>query len=133
MGPLVVTLQWLVRLLAVVQLVLGLLFWSGNALSLVPLHMLSGLILVLSLWVQAALGARNGAGIGLAGGALVWGVLVVALGVSQAGLLPGALHWLIQLTHLLVGIIAVGMAETLAVRSLRRLAPAPPALVAEAR
>jgi hypothetical protein len=133
MRPLVLALQWLIRLLAVVQLVLGLLFWSGNALSLIPLHMLSGLLLVLGLWIQAGLGARNGAGLGLAGGALVWGLLVVGLGVSQDGLLPGGLHWLIQVTHLLVGIVAVGLAESLAVRGLRRLAAPAPMLAAEAR
>ncbi|MCA1646798.1 MAG: hypothetical protein LC797_15520, partial [Chloroflexi bacterium] len=35
-------------------------------------------------------------------------------------LLSGDMHWLIKVLHLLVGIGAVGMAESLAVRTLRQ-------------
>ena len=52
--------------------------------------------------------------------AFVWGVIVVALGMTQDSLLTGDLHWLIKVLHLLVGLGAVGMAESLAVRTLRR-------------
>jgi hypothetical protein len=47
----VIALQWLIRLLAVVQLTLGTLFWTGNALTLIPVHMLLGLLLVIGLWL----------------------------------------------------------------------------------
>jgi hypothetical protein len=30
-------------------LILGVLFWTGNALTLIPIHMLAGIVLVLSL------------------------------------------------------------------------------------
>jgi hypothetical protein len=46
--------------------------------------------------------------------AIVWGVVVVALGMTQDSLLIGELHWIIQVLHLLVGLGAVGQAETLA-------------------
>ena len=117
----VVSLRWLIRVLAVVQLTLGVLFWTGNAYSLLQVHMLSGMLLVLALWIQATIAARVGIGFGLPAGAFVWGILVVALGMTQDSLLTGDLHWLIKVVHLLVGLGAVGQAESLAVRTLRRL------------
>jgi hypothetical protein len=120
MKAVVLGLQWLIRGLAVVQVTLGGLFWTGNAYSLVGLHMLSGIVLVLALWLQAALAARAGIGFGLPAIAVVWGIVVVGLGMTQDGLLTGDLHWLIKVVHLVVGLAAVGQAESLAQRTLRR-------------
>jgi hypothetical protein len=106
----------LIRACAVVLLVLGLLFWTGNAHSLVPLHQLTGFVLVLALWTQAGLAARAGVSVGLVAVAAVWGLVVPILGMTQTELLPGGAHWLIQVLHLLVGLTAVGLAETLATR-----------------
>jgi len=118
-------LQMVIRLLAVVQVVVGLLFWSGNAFSYIPVHMLLGILLVLCLWIVAILAWRAGAPLGMVGAAVVWGLLTVWLGLTQAELLPGDLHWLIRVLHLLVGIGAVGLAEALGVRIKRRvLSPA---------
>ena len=44
-----------VRLLGVVMIVLGLLFWSGRSFELVPVHMRLGEILVGLLWILAAM------------------------------------------------------------------------------
>ena len=52
--------QMLVRVTFVVQLVLGVLFWTGNALDLVPLHQTIGFLLVFGLWTLAILAARAG-------------------------------------------------------------------------
>jgi len=82
--------------------------------------MLAGILLVLALWIQAALAVRAGVGIALPVVAFGWGIVVVALGMTQDTLLPGDLHWLIKVLHLLVGVGAVGQAESLAVRTLRR-------------
>jgi hypothetical protein len=101
---------WLVRLTGLFQIVTGLLFWTGNALTLIPLHLLSGLVLVLSLWTLAVLALRGGVGPGLVALSALWGLLVVALGVTQTRLLPGELHWIVQLLHLLVGLVALGLA-----------------------
>ena len=121
MQRVILVLRWLIRMCAIVQLTLGSLFWTGNAAPWIPLHMLTGLVLVLGLWTQAALAARAGLPVGMLGLALGWGAVVVALGVTQDGLLPGDAHWLIQVLHLLVGVSAVGLAEAIAARSLRRL------------
>ena len=81
--------------------------------------MLTGILLVLALWVQSVLAARTGLGWTVVVVAFVWGLIVVALGMTQDSLLTGDLHWLIKVLHLLVGLGAVGMAESLAVRALR--------------
>jgi hypothetical protein len=120
MKVVVAGLRWLIRLLAVVQVTLGVLFWTGNAFSLIQVHTLSGMALVLALWIQAALAARAGIGYGLPVVAFVWGIVVIALGMTQDSLLTGDLHWLIKIVHLLVGLGAVGQAEVLAVRTLRQ-------------
>src|SRR5918912_2314772 len=72
----VIALQWVIRVFAVVQLTLGGLFWSGNAFTLIPLHMLSGLLLVVGLWAQAALALRAGVHPAFPVVAIAWGVLV---------------------------------------------------------
>jgi hypothetical protein len=47
---------------------------------------------------------------------IVWGVIVLVLGLTQTQLLPGDFHWVIQVLHLLVGLGAIGQAEGLATR-----------------
>ena len=106
----------LLRITALIQIVLGLLFWTGNALSLIPIHVLSGFILVLSLWVLAVLAALAGVNCGFVALAIVWGFIVPILGIAQTQLLPGPAHWLIEVLHLLVGLAAIGQGEGLARR-----------------
>ena len=122
--------QMVVRLLGTVMLILGSLFWTGNALSLIPVHMLVGVVLVLTLWTLAILAAVRHVHPGLVTLAIAWGLLLPILGLSQASLLPGPAHWLIQVLHLLVGLAAIGLAETLARRGKARLATASPRVAA---
>ena len=105
--------RMLIRLLGLVLIVLGVLFWTGNALTLIPIHMLVGIILVLALWVLAILAARAGVGPWPVVLAIVWGLIVPILGVTQTQLLPGSAHWVIQVLHLVVGLGAIGQAEAL--------------------
>jgi hypothetical protein len=108
------------RLIAVVQLALGVLFWTGHAESLVIVHTAVGLLLVVVLWIAAGLGIRAGAPSGLVLLALVWSVGMPLFGLTQASLLPNAAHPVIQVLHLLVGLAAVGLVETLGSLSGRR-------------
>ncbi|HZD37857.1 MAG TPA: hypothetical protein VE664_04380 [Actinomycetes bacterium] len=117
----------LVRLTAIVQIVLGVLFWSGNATGLIDLHQLSGIIMVLSLEVLVLAAARAGVDRRLVVIAGIWGVVVVALGLSQTSLLQGSAHWVIEVLHLLVGLAAIGQAEALATRT-QQVAPQEPRL-----
>lgn len=116
--------QLLIRLVGLAILVLGVLFWTGNALQFIPVHMLLGLVLVILLWVLAGLAARAGVHPGVVALAIGWGLLVPALGITQSRLLPGSAHWVIQALHLLVGLGAIGQAEGLARRIARAQAPA---------
>ena len=116
--------QWLVRVAGLVQIVLGLLFWSGNVLALVSVHILLGVIIVLALWTLAFIGARAGVQPGFAAVAFVWGLIVVILGLTQDQILTTGPHWVIQALHLLVGLVAIGQAEGLGAR-IKRAAPAP--------
>jgi len=118
--------QMLVRICGVLLIALGILFWTGNALTLIPIHMLLGLILVLSLWTLAVIGARSGVAPGFVVVAFLWGLLVPVFGVTQDGILTGDLHWLVRVLHLLVGLAAIGMAEGMAAR-IRQQRPAVPA------
>jgi hypothetical protein len=113
--------QTAVRTLGAIQIGLGVLFWTYNALNLIPLHMLIGLVFVLGLWVLAGLGLRARAHPGLASAAFAWGLLVVALGMTQMTILPGDLHWIVQVVHLAFGLAAMGFAEALARRIRARL------------
>jgi hypothetical protein len=117
--------QMLVRVAGVVQIILGVLFWTGNALTLIPIHMLIGSVIVLLLWTLAGIGAYAGVSRGFVVLAIVWGVIVLALGMAQNQLLPGPFHWVIQVLHLLVGLGALGQAERLAQSVKRARAPFP--------
>jgi hypothetical protein len=113
--------QMLVRATGVLLIILGVLFWTGHALGLISIHMLLGLILVLSLWALAAFAARAGVSAGFVVFAIVWGIIVLALGMTQTRLLPGSAHWVIQVLHLLVGLAAMGIGDSLATRAKGRM------------
>jgi hypothetical protein len=119
----ITAIQTAVRVVGVVQLVLGLVFWTGNALGLVDLHQLLGMLLVLAFWTLAALAHRAGVPGGVVAGAAVLGLVVPIVGLTQRELLPGSAHWLIQVLHLLLGLGLLGVAENLATRAKARLAP----------
>lgn len=125
MKSVVLVARSLISLFGIALLVLGLLFWTGHALALLSLHMLLGGLFVVCLWVLAALGFAIPRARGMAFIVLIWSLIVPALGVSQLQLLPGSDHWVIRATHLLVGLIAIGLGHALARRIGRRPAAAP--------
>jgi hypothetical protein len=114
MNTVISILQMLVRLCFLVLLVLGIMFWTGHGLSLIPLHMGVGYILVLSLWLTSIIAAIARAPIGLVIVGLIWGLIVVGLGIEQMTLLVGSSHWIVQVLHLLAGMMAIGLNERLA-------------------
>jgi hypothetical protein len=104
---------WTVRVTGIALLVLGLLIWANVARALVPLHMLIGIALVVALWATAALALRAGVRPVLPIVAAAWGVLMVVLGMTQAQILVGSGHTIVEIAHLLVGIVAIGLGEAL--------------------
>ena len=104
----------LVRVTGLIQLVLGILFWSGHARALTQLHMAIGMIFVLALWTLSVLGMRAGLAPGITWGALAWGIVLPVLGMTQMQILPGAGHWVVRVVHLLTAMVAMGLAQRLA-------------------
>jgi hypothetical protein len=101
-------LTWLIRMCALVALVLGIVFWSGNAPFLIPVHVALGIILTLSLILAGILvGIARGGNWGLMIGAFLLSIVVVPFGLRQSSLLTGELHWIIRVIHLLLGISMV--------------------------
>ena len=116
MKTIVLIARLLLSLFGIALVVLGILFWTGHAMSLLPVHMMLGGLFVVCLWVLAVAGFLAPAARGLAFVVLVWSLIVPALGVTQLQLMPGADHWVIQALHLIVGIIAMGLGHSLARR-----------------
>ncbi len=103
-----------VRVAGVLLILLGVFIWTGHGDAVVPVHELLGFILVLGLWTLAFVGARSGVPVGFVVVAFAWGLIAPVLGLTQAGILAGGTHWVVQVIHLLVGLGAIGIAERLA-------------------
>jgi hypothetical protein len=101
--------SWIARVALMVTLVLGLLFWLAQ-MSLISLHILFGLIGVLSLLVLGMVAVFT-RGIRLLGvGSIMYALIMLAFGLTQDLILEGNLYWLTQVAHLLVGIGAMALA-----------------------
>jgi hypothetical protein len=110
----VTILQVLTRATGLLQIALGLAFWTGTLLVAVPFHMFNGILFVLLLEMQAGLAAWAGASMRLVTVAAAWGLFVVLFGITQVSILPGDWHWVFRVAHLAVGLVAIGLAERLA-------------------
>ena len=98
-------------------LILGLLFWTNSALTLIQMHMLLGLLAVSCLWV-IGIGQPFFAGGSwlIAAGAVVVGAAMVTLGLTQSALMVGQFHWVIRIIHLVLGLLVIGMGHIGAAR-----------------
>ncbi len=96
------------RLAVLLALILGILFWTGNALNLTFIHMILGFIVVISLWT-----------IGLAQGFTKGGSFALALATFVLGLLLAIVGLFV--IHLLLGLSAIGLGEMITARTKRRL------------
>ena len=115
--------SWVVRLGGLVMIVLGLLFWSGNALTLKNEHELLGVLVVLALWTLAFVALRRGVNVGLVVGGLLLGVVVIAFGMSQTLLMNGATRAVVEtikVVHLALGLALISLGEMFTAR-IRRL------------
>ena len=113
MNTLRATLPWILRLTGLTLVVLGVLFWTGHALQLVQLHRLLGVLFTLAYFGIVVVVARGGLALGPALFATAWGFVIPTFGMIQTAILPGPLHWTVRVAHLLVGMVAMGMADRL--------------------
>ena len=109
----------LVGFTGLTQIVLGVLFWTGHSLTLIPLHIRLGYAFVILLWAQAAFAAGAGAAPGLVGFTFLWGLAVAVVGILHARWLPGDLHWVIKALHVVVGLVALRLSGMLAASTRR--------------
>jgi hypothetical protein len=112
------------RICVLLALIFGILLWA-NAIPNwgVMAHMTIGLLAVISLWLLAiGIGtASKGRSLGLAIGAFVLGLLLPIIGLGQLNWLAlGNAHIVIQIIHLLLGLGAIGLGETIAARYRRQ-------------
>ena len=105
---------WTIRVTGLALVLLGLLLWVDAGSGLRSIHILLGLVLVVALAAAAVLALRAGAKPILPAIAIAWAFLTAALGMVQAQLLVGDAHVVVQVIHLLVGIVAIGLGEALA-------------------
>jgi hypothetical protein len=125
MKAIVNTTRMILSLLAIALIVLGGLFWSGRALSLLPLHMLFGGIFVLCMWLLSGLAFYTRRAQVLAAVVFIWGLIVPFVGEEQLKFPPGSLHLIMQVLHLLVGLVAIGLGHALASRILQPAGASP--------
>jgi hypothetical protein len=112
----------ILTLAGVLALISGLLFWAGTALNLISMHMLLGFLAVAALWVigigQAF--SKSGSWI-LAACALGVGAIMIYVGLYQASLMVGPYHWVVEVAHLALGILIIGLGHMAAARHRRNL------------
>jgi len=106
-------LQAVARITGPVLILLGIILWTGRGYQLLPLHIGLGVVLVLTLWIQAVLAARSGVNRGFVAFAILWGAFMPVFGMAQANILAGPYHWVVRVLHLAVGIVAMGMIDGL--------------------
>jgi len=102
------------RIAALVQVVVGIGLWTGHLYAFVDVHRTIGMLFVLALWGIAATALVQRRAAGLAAFAVVWGVVVAAVGFTQHLLLPGDLHWIVRVLHLVIALASMPIAERLA-------------------
>lgn len=116
-----ILIQNAVRVLALILIILGISFWSGHACNLVPLHMRLGETLCGLVILLAILGIVARLNPVLTVIAIAWAFVIVIFGMRMGQLLPGPAHELIRVLHLLFGLVAIALAESLAARIKRKL------------
>ncbi len=112
---------FVLRICVLLAVVLGILFWLNiltPAGQILQVHELLGLLVVITLWIIGIFTLLRGH-IGLGIVALIWGAVVLYVGLNQETILPGSTHWVVQLLHLLLGLGVAGLGESCA-RAYRR-------------
>jgi hypothetical protein len=114
---------WLLRVIFVVNLILGILFFTNHALTFVELHMFLGIVFVAALWFLGAAQAFRGGPISIMVATFVVGLLLAIIGFVQraTGIQPA-----IAILHIIFFLAAIGLGEMSAARY-RRLSAAAPA------
>jgi hypothetical protein len=100
-------------------LVLGLAIWFVQANTVIPVHMILGLIVTLGLLIVAIMAVFTSELrlLGIIG--IIYAVFVPVFGLTQFNLLVGDLHWVIRIAHMLVGLGAMALIGNIGARYVR--------------
>ncbi len=105
------------RAIFVVNLVLGILFWTGHDSTVgVLIHMLLGIIFVVLLWLVGIVAALRTGKISLQLTTFAIGLVIAIFGLAQSNILPGSGHAIVQVIHLLLALVGLGAAEMCSAR-----------------
>ena len=115
-------LQMIIRVLWVVNIVLGILFATGNLAGLVMLHETFGLVIAICLLILSVLAMARARAVGLGVGGIIVAILLPAVGMGQVDVLVGNGHFVVEFVHVLVAVAAIALAEILGLRYRRALA-----------
>lgn len=105
--------QWTIRATGPLLVTLGILFWTGRALKLLPLHMSLGIIFVIALIIIGVIATRARVRRKEAALAVALALIIPIVGMAQTRLLPGSWHWLVRVVHLLIGVAGMVVAARL--------------------
>jgi hypothetical protein len=107
----------ILTLAGILALVIGLLSWSGTAAHLMTMHMPLGFLTVGALWVIGiAQAVVKGGSWLIAACAIIFGTVTIVFGLLHTALMAGEFHWLIQVVHVALGILAIGLGHMAAAR-----------------
>lgn len=109
--------QWIVRITGMTQVLLGILLWTHLVPRVLPTHILVGMLFVAAIWVLGGLAAVARLHWMRVLVPVLWSAAIPVFGMMQIRLLPGPYHWIVQVAHLLMGLVAMDMAARL-VRSM---------------
>ena len=114
------------RLAVVVNLVLGILFWTSTIDNpgVTLLHIILGLLAVIALFTIGIAQGLRGGSFALALATFVVGFALAFVGLFQRSWLPepDPNHWIIQVIHLILGLAAIGLGEMIGGRYRRMTA-----------
>ncbi len=105
----------LVRLIAILSIVFGIMIWSGTGQQFLGAHIGLGFLITLCIGLLAVIGLANRV-IPLGILALVFAVLLPVVGLKQFPLAMSPNFGLIQTLHVIVVLAALGIAEALHAR-----------------
>ncbi len=112
------------RVAVLAALILGIIFWTGNASGLQIVHIVLGFAVVFSLFVLGIAQGLRGGSFGLALATFAVGFLLALVGLFQTRWLIGSSHWVIQVIHLILALLAIGLGEMIGGRYRRMTAKA---------
>lgn len=110
---------WLVRVPEVGTQFLVWLSSITNSTNFIFTHMVLGITFALLLLALSLVQLLSGRMRLLGASGIVYTLILTALGFTQASLLVGSMHWLIQTAHVVIGFGALALVQVISVRDAR--------------